>query len=977
MAAKKLEAKNYIKLQEIAEEIKLESDDWDVLNDKFSASKTLFDYQMEALLNAIKILWKFFEDLKGDKRRFSELYDELDIYENLCIDLKNHKFSSVLKEFFETKKLNRKEVIPFRELSNRMSFWMATGSGKTLVIIKLIEILHTLMESGLIPKKEILFLTYREDLLRAFKEHVKEYNSYRSLKEQLHLISLKEYEKEAKQTSLSRRLFYYRSDLISDERKENILNFRDFLELDEKEKPFGNWYIILDEAHKGDTQDSKRQAIFSILSQKGFLFNFSATFTAPIDIVTTVYNMNLNEFIKKGYGKQVYILQNGASAFKNNEDFSKEEKRKIILKNFILLTTTKKAYKKIKNSPELFYHNPMSIFLVNSVNKKDSDLFLVFKEIENLGKNIKEEEFSIAKEELLHEFKEAKYILGEESYTLDFVNEILRTITIQDIYREVFNSESGGNIEYTVKKDNKQEILLKLDSSDQPFALIKIGNITKWINEKLIGYKFNDAFENESWFEKLNSLESSVNLLLGSRAFYEGWDSNRPNLITFINIGKGTKARKFVIQAIGRGIRIEPVKNERKRISKLSKNSNTLREEFKKHKSECLTLETLFVTATNKSAVETILTELDFVKRAEGFEEVSLWENERVSERPLYVPVYKRELKKILEEKTPPKFEMSRENLDFLKTYLKLIQKERFILEENFSFQEFAEFENVLKNHHKFIRLSSDKHYYNPKILIKHLRNHLRVEKEDVKDFSLAKEKIIHFRKIKIKTDYKAEFTQVAKKVKEAKFLTDDELYDMVISGEIDKEKFKKLKEQQEFIEQKIDSVKLRKLLQHFYVPIVFTQEKKDWIKHIIDVKSEAAFIENLLQIVEDLDNYYDWWMFSKLNEKFDEVYIPYIQQGKVKKFVPDFVFWFFKGDTCTIHFIDPKGTAYSDYQLKVDGYEMLFTKNGKEKIYKKQGLRIKVKLHLYTDKNLADIGEKYRNYWFDENRIFQILTEE
>jgi type III restriction enzyme len=30
---------------------------------------------------------------------------------------------------------------------------------------------------------------------------------------------------------------------------------------------------------------------------------------------------------------------------------------------------------------------------------------------------------------------------------------------------------------------------------------------------------------------------------MGSRSFYEGWDSNRPNVANFINIGVGTDAR--------------------------------------------------------------------------------------------------------------------------------------------------------------------------------------------------------------------------------------------------------------------------------------------------------------------------------------------------------------------------------------------------------------------------------------------------
>jgi len=69
----------------------------------------------------------------------------------------------------------------------------------------------------------------------------------------------------------------------------------------------------------------------------------------------------------------------------------------------------------------------------------------------------------------------------------------------------------------------------------------------------------NERFEDESYFERLNAPDSDVNILMGSRSFYEGWDSNRPNVANFINIGVGTDARKFILQSVGRGVRIEPV----------------------------------------------------------------------------------------------------------------------------------------------------------------------------------------------------------------------------------------------------------------------------------------------------------------------------------------------------------------------------------------------------------------------------------
>lgn len=84
--------------------------------------------------------------------------------------------------------------------------------------------------------------------------------------------------------------------------KENLLNYKDYWDNGEN-------YVILDEAHKGNKTESKRQAIFSLLSQKGFLFNFSATFTEESDLITAVYNLSVGEWVKLGYGKEFVLLK--------------------------------------------------------------------------------------------------------------------------------------------------------------------------------------------------------------------------------------------------------------------------------------------------------------------------------------------------------------------------------------------------------------------------------------------------------------------------------------------------------------------------------------------------------------------------------------------------------------------------------------------------------------------------------------------
>ena len=113
--------------------------------------------------------------------------------------------------------------------------------------------------------------------------------------------------------------------------------------------------------------------------------------------------------------------------------------------------------------------------------------------------------------------------------------------------------------------EKNKEIVIKLQTSSKAFALIKIGNADSFQSNLLgPGYLRSMSYYNINYFQSLNS-NDDINILLGSRSFYEGWDSNRPNVINFINIG-GADAQKYVLQSLGRGVRIEPISGYRKRL---------------------------------------------------------------------------------------------------------------------------------------------------------------------------------------------------------------------------------------------------------------------------------------------------------------------------------------------------------------------------------------------------------------------------
>ena len=334
--------------------------------------------------------------------------------------------------------------ISFAHFINRMSFWMATGSGKTLIIVKLIDLLGRLIQINEIPKNDILFLAHRDDLLEQFKNHVDEFNSF-NYEAKINLKSLKDYENVKRENALpfaknEITVFYYRSDLISDEQKEKLVNFKNY-------DNSGKWYILLDEAHKGDKEDSKRQVLYSIISRNGFLFNFSATFTDPRDYATCAFNFNLSKFIEEGYGKHIYMSGSEVTAFRDKDDFSKVEKQKIVLKTLILQTYIKKYFEKVRKEDKTLYHRPLLLTLVNSVDTKEADLKLFFSELEKIAKNdIRSELFEKAKEELAKEYENnPQYEFENINVVID--KKILEKIEYNDILKQVFNAKSPGKIE--------------------------------------------------------------------------------------------------------------------------------------------------------------------------------------------------------------------------------------------------------------------------------------------------------------------------------------------------------------------------------------------------------------------------------------------------------------------------------------------------------------------------------------------------
>ncbi|WP_283509426.1 DEAD/DEAH box helicase family protein [Helicobacter pylori] len=919
----------------------------------FDSNKELLDYQQQALINAFRMLVAYFRDFKENKKEFYAFYQEHYSFAN-C-DFTNKKLNPLLKSHFKVEN----QRVSFENFINRLAFYMATGSGKTIVIIKLVELLSVAMGMGLIPKKNIMFFSANENLIKQFEKEIEKYNRGKDFSKQIDFKNLKEvthkdFHRAPKDFFEKIALFYYRADLMNDEEsKENLLNYKDYWDNGEN-------YVILDEAHKGNKSESKRQAIFSLLSLKGFLFNFSATFTEESDLITAVYNLSVGEWVKLGYGKESVLLKkNNLNAFKESKDLNDREKEIALLKALLLLGMQKR-YK-----TEGYFHDPLMLVFTHSVNVENSDAEIFFKTLARVIENDDGSDFLKAKDDLLEELKEPEFLFSdgkdkEKEYKIEVFKESLKSMDFKGLKEEVFYA-SNGHIEVIINPKNNQEIAFKLNTSDKVFCLIKIGDITEWVCEKLKSVKVvskNLSFKEESYFSQID--KSSINILVGSRTFDTGWDSTRPSVILFLNIGLDDDAKKLVKQSFGRGVRIESVKNQRQRLAYLDIDE-AVKKALKPH---AAMLETLFVIPTNHASLEAIL---KFQKESEnGGENRGSWREIKLEKTPikhaLFVPCYRKEQTNALKILKSASFKMSEKNFKDLKEYFHLMSEKHFILKhEIYDPKDYELLKNMIQTAH--FKKVPTWHYKDLDYMISEIKGKLYPNQKVPKDEfnALDNEKIVHFKRVKVKADKKEELVKKIQEVKEYAPLDKERI--KIAQGEIDPYDTDKHKQDKTF---KVGDAELLKLKEHYYTPLI-KAKNCDWLKHVVKVKSESDFLEELLKITETLQENYDFWAFSKIDEHLDHLFIPYIDNGATeRKFFPDFIFWLEKGGTQIICFIDPKGSKHTDYEHKADAYQLF-----KDKIFNPKdnpNFKIKVVLKFYGDKD--GVGERYRDDWIKEGEL-------
>ncbi|MBZ5677087.1 MAG: DEAD/DEAH box helicase family protein [Acidobacteriia bacterium] len=468
------------------------------------------------------------------------------------------------------KKAALPEIQPFTEDDlNKVAFWMATGSGKTLLMhCHIRQYLHYARKADVLKDlNRIILLTPNESLSR---QHQEEF--------ELSGIEAALFDKDA----AMRLEFQGRGVDIIDVHKLRETSGDKTVAVDTFE---GNNLVFVDEGHRGSGGEEWMEKR-ARLCANGFSFEYSATFGQAIkaasgskqkDLIQTysksiLFDYSYKFFYDDGYGKDFNIL--------NLAEEHEEETQPLYLTACMLgfyQQCRRFAQGGAALAPYLL-ESPLMIFVGGSVtgvrqNQEDTDLVLILRFLAEFVDNRAETERRL--EKLLR--RQARLVAGGEDVFakfFPFVETLWRPDqageVFTDILRYVFNAPGGGKLHILRLQGSDGEIGLRV--GDYPwFGVVNVGDAKKLCDLCKTGegdtYVVDDLPFSESLFEGIRQPGSQIRLLAGAKKFTEGWSSWRVSAMGLMNVGK--KEGTEIIQLFGRGVRLKGFRFKLKRTSAL------------------------------------------------------------------------------------------------------------------------------------------------------------------------------------------------------------------------------------------------------------------------------------------------------------------------------------------------------------------------------------------------------------------------
>ena len=484
---------------------------------------------------------------------------------------------------------------------NKIAFWNATGSGKTLLMhVNILQYLHYFKAGKSVKPDKVIVLTPNEGLSRQHKEEL-ELSGFSASLFDKNTTAQTAFNFSVDEVGIGLGIEIIDVNKLADKSGDKTVSVEAF---------DGNNLVLVDEGHRGTSGEQwllRREA----LVKGGFAFEYSATLgqavaggktiakqvedqlkakakllfnkgslkglseddlakltldeldmakvrtTAVLETYakSVLFDYSYKHFYHDGYGKESLILNIKKQGFDEHLPVYFVAGLLSFYQQIYLFEQHKSAL------AEWNIEKPLMVFVGNKVADDNSDILTVVRQLaffvnepQTVQKWLKE--LLLDNAQLLND-KNQHVFKGRFVPLLSFVDDI--QALYQDMLSKIFGATHASRLRLTHLKKSDGELALSLGEHGEKFGVINIGDASGLL--KTAQENFANEFDavsdefNGGLFAEINHKTSPVNILIGSRKFTEGWSSWRVSTMGLLNMGKGEGSQ--IIQLFGRGVRLK------------------------------------------------------------------------------------------------------------------------------------------------------------------------------------------------------------------------------------------------------------------------------------------------------------------------------------------------------------------------------------------------------------------------------------
>lgn len=444
---------------------------------------------------------------------------------------------------------------------NKLAFWSATGSGKTLIMhANILQYQHYLAKHRRRHElNRIILLTPNEGLSH---QHLREFQAAG--------IEAELFDKNGRGLFAGQAVEIIDINKLRDEMGDKTVAVDAFE---------NNNLVLIDEGHRGASsgETGAWMRFRNALCEQGFSFEYSATFGQAVKgswkltaqyARCVLFDYSYKYFYSDGYGKDYQIL--------NLDPQTQENTMEVYLVACLLSFFQQlRLYQEQSVACRPFnIEKPLWIFVGGRVTASLStrDASDIIEILRFLARFLGDRAGSTAR---------IRRVLEEGLIAADGRNLFARRFAYLNsfgfsadqifdaVQASLFNAAGGGALHVENIKGAPGEIALRVGDND-PFGVINVGDDSKLCSlcEGEEALLVGDREFKGSLFHSINEPESSINMLIGSKKFTEGWNSWRVSTMGLMNVGSTEGSQ--IIQLFGRGVRLKGYGQSLKRSGRMN-----------------------------------------------------------------------------------------------------------------------------------------------------------------------------------------------------------------------------------------------------------------------------------------------------------------------------------------------------------------------------------------------------------------------